>query len=127
MATKLTNVRVQYIRPQYNNLKDWCQDTNNVYIGRGRIVIIDGVRYPPQDSKFANPFKAKNIGKDCDIIEMYKDYICQEIEDGRITVDELQALKGKTLGCWCWPNPCHGDIILQILEVLDDYKKLIGV
>jgi hypothetical protein len=27
--------------------------------------------------------------------------------------DELQ---GKTLGCWCKPLACHGDVIVEILE-----------
>lgn len=25
-----------------------------------------------------------------------------------------RELKGKVLGCWCAPNPCHGDILLKI-------------
>ena len=23
-------------------------------------------------------------------------------------------LRGKTLGCWCAPKPCHGDVLLEI-------------
>jgi len=23
-------------------------------------------------------------------------------------------LKGKVLGCWCHPKPCHGDVLAQI-------------
>ena len=25
-------------------------------------------------------------------------------------------LKGKILGCWCKPLPCHGDIIIKITK-----------
>ena len=28
----------------------------------------------------------------------------------------LAPLKGKDLVCWCAPNGCHGDVILEILE-----------
>jgi len=26
-------------------------------------------------------------------------------------MDSLIELKGKTLGCWCHPKQCHGDIL----------------
>lgn len=26
----------------------------------------------------------------------------------------LPELKGKTLGCWCWPRRCHGDVLLKM-------------
>jgi hypothetical protein len=29
---------------------------------------------------------------------------------------ELHELEGKTLGCWCKPQACHGDILLKLLE-----------
>jgi hypothetical protein len=38
----LKNVRVKFIRLKgYKNLKEWMNDKNNIYIGRGGIVIID--------------------------------------------------------------------------------------
>lgn len=27
-------VKVAYIRPKYENLKEWCKDPQNIYIGR---------------------------------------------------------------------------------------------
>lgn len=27
-------------------------------------------------------------------------------------------LKGKVLGCWCAPNPCHGDVLAKIANDL---------
>jgi hypothetical protein len=38
------------LRPKYKNLKEWCEDKNNVYIRRGGIVFIDNERYPKSDS-----------------------------------------------------------------------------
>jgi hypothetical protein len=29
-------------------------------------------------------------------------------------------LRGKTLGCFCKPHPCHGDIIAAYLDSLED-------
>ena len=38
------NVKVNNIRPKYNNLKEWMDDPNNIYIGRGKIVFINNER-----------------------------------------------------------------------------------
>lgn len=26
----------------------------------------------------------------------------------------LPSLKGKTLGCWCFPRKCHGDVLVRM-------------
>ena len=26
----------------------------------------------------------------------------------------LHELKGKVLGCWCAPKPCHGDVLVEL-------------
>mgnify|MGYP001555401115 CR=1 FL=1 len=39
--TEVVNVRVLYIRPKYQNLKEWTNDPENLYIGRKGIVMID--------------------------------------------------------------------------------------
>lgn len=31
----------------------------------------------------------------------------------------LPELKGKTLGCWCKPYPCHGDVLVELLNELE--------
>lgn len=28
----------------------------------------------------------------------------------------LPELEGKTLGCWCHPEKCHGDILVKFLK-----------
>ena len=57
-------MKVQHIRPKgYENLRAWCTDESNEYIGRRGVVFIDKKRYPEEDSVWANPYK---IGKDGD-------------------------------------------------------------
>lgn len=29
---------------------------------------------------------------------------------------DLEPLRGKRLACWCHPLPCHGDVIVELLE-----------
>ncbi len=72
----------------------------DVYIGRG--------------SPFGNPYSVKQYGREI-CINMYKIRFLRYIkdEDFRKLVFEL---KGKTLGCYCKPKKCHGDIIVEWLE-----------
>ena len=125
MATQIANVKVACIRPQYQNLKEWMVDPNNVYIGRRGIVFIGGQRYPSQDSPFANPFKIGKDGTREEVINRYRDYIVAKIENGEILHQQIENLRGKTLGCWCYntgeEGSCHGDILIEILNVWDDY------
>jgi hypothetical protein len=37
-------------------------------------------------------------------------------------MQSLDELEGKTLGCFCKPKPCHGDVLLELLS----QKKLKG-
>lgn len=111
---EVVNVKVKYIRPRYNNLKEWMEDKNNIYIGRKHVVFIDGKRYPDEQSIWANPFKI-GTGNRADMIKRYEKYIREKIETGEITKDQLMGLKNKTLGCWCKPEACHGDVLKKIV------------
>lgn len=31
-------------------------------------------------------------------------------------VASLLALRGKRLGCWCHPDPCHGHVLVRVIE-----------
>lgn len=71
----------------------------DIYIGRG--------------SKWGNPFV---IGEDGDrniVIHKYRSYLFSQIEAGFITKEDFEELTGKRLGCFCKPQPCHGDIIVS--------------
>ncbi len=76
----------------------------DVYIGRG--------------STWGNPFV---IGKDGDreeVIRKYREHLWHQIQSGAITKEQLLALNGKRLGCFCKPKPCHGDIIAAAVKWL---------
>ena len=138
-STNIVNVKVAYIRdgkvekdekgnilykPQskkYSNLKEWTEDEDNVYIGRGGIVFIkkaDGSkeRYPKKDSPFANLFKVGKDGTREEVINKYEADIRDKLRKNPELVEELRGLKGKNLGCWCKPEPCHGDILAKIID-----------
>jgi len=121
----VVNVKVGHIRPEYDNLKEWMEEPNNVYIGRAGIVFIkneEGVqeRFPKVSSVFANPFKIdKKLDKSKarnEVIQKYKIYITERLEKEPELVKQLKSLKGKNLGCWCHPEPCHGDVLLELID-----------
>jgi hypothetical protein len=56
-------------------------------------------------------------------ISSYKRWLINEIIEHRITENEVLALDGKTLGCWCHPKPCHGDAISEVIEDIKQRRK----
>lgn len=119
METTLIKVTVANIRPEYQNLHYWRLDKNNVYIGRKGVVFIDGVRYPLENSPWCNPYKISTTLDRDQCIEKYRKYIIEKIEKENLQ-QELLKLKGKTLGCWCSPEPCHGDVLIDLINQLTE-------
>ena len=85
----------------------------DVYIGRSR-----GTR-----GFWGNPFSHKEgaqakfkVATREAAISSYKSWLWQEIKAERITLEQLAALDGKTLGCWCKPKSCHGDVLTVAAE-----------
>jgi len=112
-VTRVVCVKKQSLNKQgYRDLKHWLTNPNNVYIGRNMTFYVPGA----EGSKWKNPFPVKKYGRD-KCIEMYKEYIQTDKKkyDGKTLLESLEELRGKTLGCWCSPDPCHGDAIIQLL------------
>lgn len=119
----VVNCKVKYIRPKYKNLKEWIDDDNNVYIGRSGIVFIlnektnKKERFPKKSSNFANPYKVGKDGTRKEVIQKYKIYIKKKLDKDSVLQTELLEMKGKNLGCWCHPESCHGDVLLELIEI----------
>ncbi len=73
----------------------------DVYIGRGSV--------------WGNPFTVQQYGREL-CIAMYSTYIQERLNNEPELVTQLLALKGKTLGCYCKPKPCHGDILVRLIQ-----------
>jgi hypothetical protein len=116
----VVNCKVQYIRPKYNNLEEWIADDSNCYIARAGVVFINKKRYPANSSVFANPYKIGKDGTREEVICKYKEYLINKLNNDSSLVDKLVSLKGKNLGCWCYPEYCHGNVLL---ELIDKYSK----
>jgi hypothetical protein len=68
--------------------------------------------YIGRPSKWGNPFVIGRDGTREEVIQKYKSYVLGSPE----LMADLRELKGKTLGCWCWPKPCHGDVLVELCE-----------
>lgn len=63
-------------------------------------------------SKWANPFTIKKCGSVELAVEKYRNYILENAQ----LLDDLEELRGKTLGCWCKPGSCHGDVLVELFK-----------
>lgn len=115
----VVNCKVKFIRPKYQNLKEWMEDKNNIYIGRAGIVFIENERFPKISSNFCNPYKVGKDGTRIEVIEKYKKYIIDKLNNDDVLKNMLIEMKGKNLGCWCHPEQCHGDVLLELINYYD--------
>lgn len=69
--------------------------------------------YIGRPGPFGNPFAITELVDRQTAIDLYKGWV-------RAQPDLLRRIraecKGKTLGCFCKPLPCHGDILVEIAE-----------
>jgi transposase-like protein len=64
-----------------------------------------------RNSKWGNPFVLNDDGDRATVIASYADHYLPH----KPSLDPAQ-LKGKVLGCWCHPEPCHGDVLAREAE-----------
>jgi hypothetical protein len=63
-------------------------------------------------SIWGNPFILPDDGTRKEVIENYRWYYTKKPSlQGKIDI-----LKGKVLGCWCYPLSCHGDVLKEIID-----------
>lgn len=77
---------------------------NYVYIGR--------------PSKWGNPFSHRHgtlakyrVGTRQEAIDAYEQWLKNQ---PALVTAARNELKGKILGCWCHPLPCHGHVLAKI-------------
>lgn len=105
MTTHVVNVRK--FGP-IAGLKAAIEAGTAVYIGRAM------PRQRLAASGWGNPFKIGEDGTREEVIEQYRTWIAVHPE----LRARLPELKGKELACWCFPQPCHGDVLVELVEAL---------
>jgi hypothetical protein len=79
----------------------------DVYIGRAC--------YGHAESKWANPYRIGPDGSREQVIEKYRKHILASPH----LMAALPELSAKILGCWCNPLPCHGDVLVELVNNLN--------
>ena len=69
-----------------------------------------GAVYIGRPSIWGNPFVIGKDGSRDDVIAKYETWL---LDNGKL-VDQLAALAGKDLVCWCAPARCHGDVLVRL-------------
>lgn len=74
--------------------------------------------YIGRPSKWGNPFTHKEgttakiiVSSREQAVSRYRDYLKKHPE---LMEAAKKELKGKVLGCWCSPQACHGDVLMEI-------------
>jgi hypothetical protein len=98
----LLNVR----RGHDPQLRRWAEETQRfVYIGRA-------ARGGYKMSKWHNPYLLHTEGDRAMVLAQYRQYLLAQ----PALLAALPELAGKVLGCWCLPKPCHGAILIELVN-----------
>ncbi len=76
----------------------------DVFIGRGRTSIL------------GNPFRIGVDGDRPQVIEKFRVYFKERMERDPEYKARVLSLKGKVIGCYCSPAPCHSDVYVEYLD-----------
>lgn len=75
--------------------------------------------YIGRPSKWGNPFSHQigtlakfKVNSRKEAIDRYEEWIKRQPE----LISSLHELKNKVLGCWCSPKPCHGDVLIKLIN-----------
>ncbi|MFF5990246.1 DUF4326 domain-containing protein [Prauserella flavalba] len=105
LAGRSVAVNVRKSGP-HKHLVPWLVDHDLiVYIGHS------GNRHSWPQSDFANPFVKEARTDRKAMVRHYREWLkgrpelIQRLRDGE--------LSGRALGCWCAPEPCHADVLLE--------------
>lgn len=62
--------------------------------------------------QWGNPFLIGLDGTRTECVEKYREWIKTQPQ----LLAQLPMLKGKRLGCFCAPLPCHGDVLKEMVD-----------
>ena len=91
----------------FKSFLDWSCQPGHLYIGRSMSHYIEGA----EGSKWQNTFTVKKYGL-VRCLELYEEKVRNTPE----LMGAIRELEGLELGCWCKPEPCHGDVLIKLFK-----------
>jgi hypothetical protein len=73
----------------------------------------EGSVYVGRPTRWGNPFKIGEHGDRDEVIELYRAWLMAP-EQSDLREQARNELAGKDLACWCAPDPCHADVLLEV-------------
>ena len=73
----------------------------DVFIGRG--------------SEFGDPFRITKTVTRQQAVQSYRIWFPKKFPDS-ILKKKLKKLEGKKIGCFCKPEECHGDVLVELIH-----------
>lgn len=112
------------------------RNSYDIYIGRPSIY---GNPWTNKNSKYVVDHKFTVISAD-KAVENYERWLTgREFTDilqeqRKSILKNLSNLRGKVLGCWCYPEVCHGDVLVwlsnltneELRKIIVDYKEIVN-
>lgn len=78
-----------------------------------------------RETAWGNPFV---LGRDGDrevVLAKYRRWVTESDDPTAMWIREnVYKLHGKTLGCWCAPQLCHGDVLLELAAAAASDRKM---
>lgn len=78
--------------------------------------------YIGRPSEYGNPFSTKenslakfHVRTRRESIERFREWAPKQPG----FLERVKMLRGKRLGCWCHPKPCHGDVWVEFCNMSD--------
>ena len=103
IPTRIINLKITKVSNKDNG------DSYDIYIGRGTL--------------WGNPYQMGKEGtRDEVIVKFAYDFEKRFLKLPEKFDENIERLRGKTLGCHCKPAACHGDVIANYLNSQDDGK-----
>jgi hypothetical protein len=84
-----------------------CRVLNARIVGKASA---PGRVYIGRPGKWGNPFVIGRDGSRAEVIAKYRAWLASQPE----LLDALDELRGKDLVCWCAPQACHGDVLIEL-------------
>ncbi|MEI5097653.1 DUF4326 domain-containing protein [Streptomyces sp. PmtG] len=63
-------------------------------------------------SPLASPFRPGKDGTRDEVVALYRDHLLGRPD----LLALLPELRGRRLGCWCVPEPCHAEVIAELAD-----------
>jgi Domain of unknown function (DUF4326) len=68
-------------------------------------------KYVGRPSIWGNPFVIGKDGDRAEVIRKYREWLLQR--PAMVSRAKIE-LRGKNLGCWCAPDACHAEVLLEL-------------